>query len=150
MMPGKPFSKVSNCFNAAGVAVVVLQGVVVILAGLEIVRDDCGAMIGEDVQEDPVQKELGVAMHALAWHRGWRGVRLVGFARGGVVDERPFAAVILIADDKVEGGEHGHEKSLELQEGMTPVGDPVGVSERGPLGLVREGKGHLGMVGRHS
>ena len=112
-MPGKPF-KVSNCFNAVGVDVVILQGLVVILAGLEIVRDDCGAMIGEDVQEDPVQKELGVAMHVLAWRRGWRGVRLVGFARGGVVDERPFAAVILIADDKVEGGEHGHEKSLEL------------------------------------
>jgi hypothetical protein len=64
----------------------------------------------------------------------------VGLARGGVVDERPVAAVILVADDKVEGGEHGHEKSLELQEGMTPVGDPVGVSERGPLGLVWEGK----------
>jgi hypothetical protein len=91
-----------------------------------------------------------LAMHALAWRRGWRGVRLVGLARGGVVDERPFAAVILIADDKVEGGEHGHEKSLELQEDMTPVGDPVGVSERGPLGLVLEGKGHLGMVDRHS
>ncbi len=45
---------------------VVLQGLVVILAGLEIVRDDCGAMIGEDVQEDPVQKGLGVSMHALA------------------------------------------------------------------------------------
>jgi hypothetical protein len=107
MMPGKPFSKVSNCFNTVGVAVVVLQGLVVILAGLEIVRDDCGAMIGEDVQEDPVQKELGVAMQR-------RTVRLVGLARGGVVDERPFAAVVLVADDKVEGGEHGHEKSLEL------------------------------------
>ncbi len=38
----------------------------------------------------------------------------MGLAHGGVVDERPFAAVIFVADDKVEGGEHGHEKSLEL------------------------------------
>ncbi len=45
-----------GCTNAIGVTVAVLQGLVVILAGLEIVRDDCGAMIGEDVQEDPVQK----------------------------------------------------------------------------------------------
>ena len=34
-------------------------------------------------------------------------VRLVSLARGGVVDERPLAGVILVADDKVEGGEHG-------------------------------------------
>jgi hypothetical protein len=74
-----------GCTNAVGVPFVVLQGLVVILAGLEIFRDDCGAMIGEDVQEDPVQKELGVAMHALAWRRGWRGVRLVVLARGCVV-----------------------------------------------------------------
>jgi hypothetical protein len=51
-----------GCTNAVGVAVAVLQGLLVILAGLEIVRDDCGAMIREDVQEDPVQKELGVAI----------------------------------------------------------------------------------------
>ncbi len=74
----------------------------------------------------------------------------MALARGGVVDECPFAAVILVADDKLEGGEHGHEKSLELQEGMTPIGSPVGVNERGPLGLVREDKGHLAMDGRHS
>ena len=55
-----------GCTNAVKVTVVVLQSFVVILAGLEIVRDDCGAMIGEDAQEDPVQKELCVAMHALA------------------------------------------------------------------------------------
>ena len=91
-----------GCTNAVGVAVAVLQSLVFILAGLEIVRDDCGAMIGEDGQEDPVQKVLGVAMHALAWRRGWKGGRLVGLARGGVVDERPVAAVILVADDKVE------------------------------------------------
>ena len=48
----------------------------------------------------------------------------------GVVDERPFAAVVLVADDNVEGGEYGQEKSLELQESMTPVGGPVGISER--------------------
>ena len=107
-------------------------------------------MVGENVQEYPGQKELGVAMHAPALRKGWRRVHLVSLARGGVVDERPFAAVIFVADDKVEVSEHGQEKSPELQEGMTPVGGPVGVSERGPLGLVREGKGHLGMVGRHS
>jgi hypothetical protein len=47
----------------------------------------------------------------------------------------------LHADDEVEGCEHGQEKSLELQEVMTPVGCPVGVSERGPLGLGQEGEG---------
>jgi len=97
-------------------------------------------MVGENVQEYPVQKELGVAMHAPSWRRGRRRVRLVSLARGSVVDERPFAAVILVADDKVEGCEHGREKSLELQEGMTLVGSPVRSSERGSLGLVRQGK----------
>ena len=62
-------------------------------------------------------------------------------AYSGVIDESPFAAVVFVADDEVEGCEHGLEKSLELQEGMTPVGGPVGVSERGPLGLGREGEG---------
>jgi hypothetical protein len=138
-----------GCTNAVRVTIVVLQGLAVILAGLEIVRDNCWAMVGEDAQEDPVQKELGLTMHALAWRRGRRGVRLVGLARGGVVDERPFAAVIFVADDKVEVSEHGQEKSPELQEGMMPVGGPVGVSERGPLGLGREDKGHLVMDGRH-
>jgi hypothetical protein len=65
----------------------------------------------------------------------------VGLPRGGVIDESPFAAVVFVADDKVEGCEHGQEKSFELQESMTPVGGPVGVSERGPLGLGREGEG---------
>jgi hypothetical protein len=62
----------------------------------------------------------------------------VGLARSGVIDESPFAAVVFVADDKVEGCEHGQDKSLELQESMTPVGGPVGVSERGPLGLGRK------------
>jgi hypothetical protein len=71
----------------------------------------------------------------------------VGLPRGGVIDESPFAAVVVVADDKVKGCEHGREKSLELQESMTPVGGPVGGSERGPLGLGREGEG---LVLRHS
>ena len=71
----------------------------------------------------------------------------MGLERSGVVDESPFDAVVLVADDKVEGCEHGQEKSLELQECMTPVGGPVGVSERGPLGLGREGEGLV--IGGH-
>ena len=55
-----------GCTNAVRVSIVVLQGLVVILAGLDIVRDDCGAVVGEDAQEDPVQKELGLTMHATA------------------------------------------------------------------------------------
>ena len=39
----------------------------------------------------------------------------MGLARSGVIDESPFAAVVFVADDKVEGCEHGREKSLELQ-----------------------------------
>jgi len=50
-----------------------------------------------------VQKELGLTMHAPAWCRGRRGVRLVGLAHSGVVDERPLAAVVLVADEKVKG-----------------------------------------------
>jgi len=71
----------------------------------------------------------------------------VGLPRGGVIDESPFTAVGVVADDKVKGCEHGQEKAFELQESMTPVGGPVGVSERGPLGLGREGEG---LVLRHS
>jgi len=110
------------------VSIVVLQGLVIILAGLKVVRDDRRAMVREDAQKDPVQEELGLTMHAPAWCRGRRGLRLVDLARSGVVDERQFASVVLVADDKVEGGEHGQEKSLELQESMTPVGGPVGIS----------------------
>ena len=50
-----------------------------------------------------MQKELGLTMHAPAWCRGRRGVRLVGLAHSGVVDERPLAAVVLVADEKVKG-----------------------------------------------
>ena len=70
----------------------------------------------------------------------------MGLPRGGVIDESPFTAVSVVADDKVKGCEHGQEKAFELQESMTPVGGPVGVSERGPLGLGREGEG---LVLRH-
>ena len=136
-----------GCTNAVRMTIVVLQGLVVILTGLEIVGDNCGAMIRENVQDHPEQEEVGVAMHAPAWRRVWRGVRLMSVVCGGVVDERPVAAVILVANDKVEGGEHGREKSLELQEGMAIVVGPVSASERGTFGLVREGKGHLGMGG---
>jgi len=88
-----------------------------------------------------VQEELGLTMYAPAWCGGRRGVRLVSLVRSGVIDESPFVAIVLVADDKVEGCEHGQEKSLELQKSMTPVGGPVDVSERGPLGLGREGEG---------
>ena len=72
----------------------------------------------------------------------------MGLACSGVIDKSPFTAVVVVADDKVEGCEHGKEKSLELQESMTPVGGPFGGTERGPLGLGREGEGLV--VGRHS
>ena len=52
-----------------------------------------------------MQKELGLTMHAPAWCRGRRGVRLVGLVHSGVVDERPLSAVVLVADEKVKGGE---------------------------------------------
>jgi hypothetical protein len=107
--------------DAVRVAVVVLQSVVVICAGLKIVRDNRRAVIRKNAQEDPVQEELGLTMYAPAWCGGRRGVRLVGLPRGGVIDESPFAAVVVVADDKVEGCEHGQEKSLELQEGMTSI-----------------------------
>ena len=127
--------------NAVRVAVVVLQSVVVIRAGLKIVRDNRRAVVRKNAQEDPMQEELGLTMYAPAWCGGRRGVRLVGLARSCVIVESPFAAVVFVADDKVEGCEHGQEKSLELQESMTPVGGPFGVSDRGPLGLGREDEG---------
>jgi hypothetical protein len=133
--------------DAVRVAVVVLQSVVVIRAGLKIVRDNRRAVIRKNAQKNSVQEELGLTMYAPAWCGGRRGVRLVGLPRGGVIEESPFAAVIVVADDKVKGCEHGQEKAFELQESMTPVGCPVGVSERGPLGLGREGEG---LVLRHS
>ena len=71
----------------------------------------------------------------------------MGLARGGVTEQGPVAAVIVVADHKVKTCEHGKEKSLELQESMTPVGGPFGGTELGPLGLGREGEG---LVFRHS
>ena len=71
----------------------------------------------------------------------------MGLARGGVTEQGPVAAVIVVADHKVKTCEHGKEKSLELQEGVTPVGGPFGGTELGPLGLGLEGEG---LVVRHS
>jgi hypothetical protein len=45
-----------GCTDAVRVAIVVLQSLIIILAGLEIVRDDCGAVVRKDAQEDPVQE----------------------------------------------------------------------------------------------
>ena len=94
-----------------------------------------------------MQEELGETMYTPAGCRGRRRVRLVGLARGGVTEQGPVAAVIVVADHKVKTCEHGKEKSLELQESMTPVGGPFGGTELGPLGLGREGEG---LVSRHS
>ena len=94
-----------------------------------------------------MQEELGETMYTPAGCGGRRRVRLVGLARGGVTEQGPVAAVILVADHKVKTCEHGKEKSLELQESMTPVGGPFGGTELGPLGLGREGEG---LVVRHS
>ena len=94
-----------------------------------------------------MQEELGETMYTPAGCGGRRRVRPVGLARGGVTEQGPVAAVILFADDKVKACEHGKEKSLELQEGVTPVGGPFGGTELGPLGLGREGEG---LVFRHS
>ena len=102
----------------------------------------------KNVQENPVQEELGETMYTPAGCGGRRRVRLVGLARGGVTEQGPVAAVIVVADHKVKTCEHGKEKSLELQESMTPVGGPFGGTELGPLGLGREGES-LAVV-RHS
>ena len=72
----------------------------------------------------------------------------MGLARGGVTEQGPVSTIILVTDDKVEGCEHGEEKSLELQESMTLVGGPFGGTELGPLGLGREGEGLV--LGGHS
>ena len=71
----------------------------------------------------------------------------MGLARGGVTEQGPVAAVIVVADHKVKTCEHGKEKSLELQEGVTPVGGQFGGTELGPLGLGREGEGLV--IGGH-
>ena len=68
-----------------------------------------------------MQEELGETMYTPAGCGGRRRVRPVGLARGGVTEQGPVAAVILVADDKVKACEHGKEKSLELQESVTPV-----------------------------
>ncbi len=93
-----------------------------------------------------MQEELGETMYTPAGCGGRRRVRPVGLARCGVTEQGPVAAVILVADDKVKTCEHGKEKSLELQESVTPVGGPFGGTELGPLGLGREGEGLV----RHS
>ena len=67
-------------------------------------------MIGESAHEQPVQENLSVFVNALTWSGRRRGVRLVSFARGSIVDERPVSAVVIVADDKVEGREQGREK----------------------------------------
>ena len=67
-------------------------------------------MIGESAHEQPVQEKLGMTINPSTWSGRWRGVRLVSFARGSIVDERPVSAVVIVADDKVEGGEQGREK----------------------------------------
>jgi len=56
--------------DAVRVAVVVLQSVVVIRAGLKIVRDDRRAVIREDDQKNSVQEELVLTMYAPAWCGG--------------------------------------------------------------------------------
>ena len=93
-----------------------------------------------------MQEELGETMYTPAGCGGRRRVRLVGLARGGVTEQGPVAAIIFVINDKVKACEHGKEKSLELQEGVTPVGRPFGGTERGPLVLGREGEGLV----RHS
>ena len=93
-----------------------------------------------------MQEELGETMYTPAGCGGRRRVRLVGLARGGVTEQGPVAAIIFVINDKVKACEHGKEKSLELQESMTPVGGPFGGTELGPLGLGREGEGLV----RHS
>ena len=72
----------------------------------------------------------------------------MGLARSGVTDQGPLSAIVVVTHDKVEGCEHGKEKSLELQESMTPVGGPFGGTERGTLGFGREGEGLV--LGGHS
>ena len=96
-----------------------------------------------------MQEELGLTVYAPVGCRGLRGVRLVGLERSGVTEQSPFDAIIIVTNHEVEGGEHGYESALELQESITSVDrGPVGGTERGSLGLGREGEGLV--VGRHS
>ncbi len=67
-------------------------------------------MIGEGNHENPVQEKWSVFVNAFALSGRRRGVRLVVFARGSIVDERPVSAVVIVADDEVDGGEQGREK----------------------------------------
>ena len=93
--------------NTIRLSVVVL---VIIPAGLDVVADNSGTMIGESAHEQPVQEKLRMTMNPSTWSGRWRGVRLVSFARGSIVDERPVSAVVIVADDKVDGREQGREK----------------------------------------
>ena len=67
-------------------------------------------MIGEGSHKKPVQEKLSVFVNALAWSGRRGGVAWVSFARSGIVNERPVSAVVLVADDEVDGGEQGREK----------------------------------------
>ena len=40
---------------------------VIILAGLDVVADNSGAMIGESAHEQPVQEKMSVFMNAPTW-----------------------------------------------------------------------------------
>jgi hypothetical protein len=67
-----------------------------------------------------VQEELGLTMYAPALCGGRRRVRLLGLPRGGVIDESPFAAVVVVADDKVKGSRANWESSMRA--GPTTLG----------------------------
>jgi len=73
--------------------------------------------------------------------RSIEGVCQVSLARGGVINQCPIATVALVADEKVESGEHRGEKTPELQEGVALVRVPVDVRELGPVGLGRKDEG---------
>ncbi len=55
-----------GCTDTVRVAIVILQGLVIILAGLKIVRDNCRAMVRKNAQEDLVQEEMSLTMYAPA------------------------------------------------------------------------------------
>jgi hypothetical protein len=61
----------------------------------------------------------------------------VGLAHGGVTEQSPLAAIMIVTDHEVEGGEHGYEATLELQENITPV-------DRGPVDGLNGGHSDLG------
>lgn len=119
--------------NAIRMTVVALQGLVVVHAGLEMVGNNRRAVILKNVQEHPLQEELGLTVQTPAWHRSRRGVRRVSPARGVIIDQRPLAAIILVSDEEVEGGEHEDEEPLELQEGEALVRVPVDVRKLGSV-----------------